>query len=80
MKVYTFVQLAETALFAVVLLYGLLIHRPSVAALGGGLLVGKATLNILWPEGGTLLRRSVVGYAVGGMYVALAVLAIHFLT
>ena len=80
MKVYTFVQLAETALFAAVLLYGLLIHRPSVAALGGGLLVGKATLNILWPEGGTLLRRSIVGYAVGAIYVALAVLAIHFLT
>jgi len=54
-KLYTFVQLAETALFAAVLLYGLLIWRPSLAALGGGLLVGKATLNILWPEGGTLL-------------------------
>ena len=80
MKLYTFVQLAETALFAAVLLYGLLIHRPSVAALGGGLLIGKATLNILWPEGGTLLRRSILGYIVGAVYVTLAVIAIHFLT
>jgi len=80
LKLYTFVQLAETALFAAVLLYGLLIHRPSVAALGGGLLVGKATLNILWPEGGTLLRRSILGYIVGAVYVTLAVIAIHFLT
>jgi len=79
-KLYTFVQLAETALFAAVLLYGLLIHRPSVASLGGGLLVGKATLNILWPEGGTLLRRSIVGYVVGAVYVAVAIAAIHFLT
>jgi len=80
MKVYTFVQLAETALFAAVLLYGLLIQRPSLAALGGGLLVGKATLNILWPEGGALLRRSIVGYVVGALYVAIAIAAIHFLT
>lgn len=80
MKIYTFVQLLETALFAAVLLYGLLVHRPALAALGGGLLVGKATLNILWPEGGTLLRRSIVGYAVGAIYVLVAVLAIHFLT
>ncbi|HEX6349396.1 MAG TPA: hypothetical protein VF160_08410 [Candidatus Dormibacteraeota bacterium] len=79
MKIYTFVQLAETALFAAVLLYGLLIHRPSLAALGGGLLVGKATLNILWPEGGTLLRRSIIGYAVGAIYVSFAVLTIIFL-
>lgn len=78
MKIYTFVQLAETALFAAVLLYGLLIHRPSLAALGGGLLVGKATLNILWPEGGTLLRRSIIGYAVGAAYVIVAVLAIIY--
>lgn len=80
MRIYTFVQLAETALFAAVLLYGLLIHRPALAALGGGLLIGKATLNILWPEGGTLLRRSILGYTVGAIYVTLAVLAIHFLT
>jgi hypothetical protein len=79
-KVYTFVQLVETALFGVVLLYGLLVRRPALAALGGGLLIGKATLNILWPEGGTLLRRSIIGYAVGAVYVAVAIAAIHFLT
>ena len=77
MRVYTAVQLVELALFAAVLLYGILAHLPSIVALGGGLLVGKATLNILAPEGGTVLRRSIVGYAVGALYVGIALVAIH---
>ena len=77
MKLYTAVQLFELTLFAGVLLYGILAHLPSLTALGGGLLVGKATLNILAPEGGTVLRRSVIGYAVGAIYVVVALLLIH---
>lgn len=77
MRVYTAVQLVELALFAAVLIYGVLAHLPSVAVLGGGLLVGKATLNILAPEGGTVLRRSLVGYSVGALYVVAALIAIH---
>lgn len=73
MRIYTLVQLFEVAVFGLVLIYGLLAHRPSLAILGGGLLVGKATLNILTPEGGTVLRRSMVGYGAGAVYVALAV-------
>ncbi len=80
MKLYTAVQLAEMVLFAGVLLYGILSHHPSISALGGGLLVGKATLNILAPEGGTILRRSILGYAVGAVYVLVAVAIIHFAT
>lgn len=78
MRVYTAVQLLEMALFAGVLTYGVLAHLPSVVALGGGLLVGKATLNILAPEGGTILRRSLVGYSVGALYVVAALLAVHY--
>lgn len=78
MKVYTAVQLFELALFAAVLLYGVLAHLPSLAVLGGGLLVGKAMLNILAAEGGTVLRRSVIGYAVGAIYVLVALVLIHF--
>jgi hypothetical protein len=78
MKLYTAVQLFELALFAAVLLYGVLAHLPSLTVLGGGLLLGKGLLNILAPEGGTVLRRSVIGYAVGAIYVLAALALIHF--
>ena len=79
MRVYTVVQLMEVTLFGAVLIYGALAHRPSLAVFGGGLLVGKAVLNILAPEGGTVLRRSLLGYAIGGAYVALGILLIKLL-
>lgn len=79
MRAYTLVQLAETAIFALLLLYGVLARRPSIVILGGGLLVGKATLNILAPEGGTVLRRSLVGYSLGAAYIAAGVVAIRVL-
>lgn len=77
MSLYTVVQLFELALFAAVLGYGILSHRPSLAFLGGGLLVGKATLNILAPEGGTVLRRSLAGYFLGALYVSAGILLVH---
>jgi hypothetical protein len=78
MKLYTAVQLFELALFAAVLLYGVLAHLPSLAVLGGGLLLGKGLLNVMAPEGGTVLRRSVIGYGVGAIYVLAALALIHF--
>lgn len=78
MNLYTVVQLVEVAMFAVLLGYGVLAHWPSLAVLGGGLLIGKAVLNILAPEGGTILRRSLAGYALGALYVAAGLLLIHF--
>ena len=79
MRVYTVVQLVEVTLFGAVLVYGSLAHRPSLAVFGGGLLIGKAVLNILAPEGGTVLRRSLLGYGLGGAYVALGILLIKLL-
>jgi len=76
LKVYTAVQLVEVVLFGAVLLYGLLSHRPSLAGLGGGLLLGKATLNVLSTEGGTVLRRSILGYGLGAIYVAIGVVLV----
>jgi hypothetical protein len=76
LKVYTAVQLLEVLLFAGILLYGLLARRPSLAILGAGLLIGKAVLNVLAPEGGTVLRRSVLGYGVGAVYVVVGVLLV----
>ena len=78
MSLYTLLQLFEVVLFAGVLLYGIMAHRPSLALLGGGLLVGKAILNILAPEGGTILRLSVAAYLVGAVYVGVGVVLIHF--
>jgi hypothetical protein len=76
LRVYTAVQLFEVLLFAGILLYALLAHRPSLALLGAGLLVGKAVLNVLAPEGGTVLRRSMLGYGLGALYVAAGVLLV----
>ncbi len=79
MAPYTVIQFIEVVVFGAVLLYGLLAHRPSVAVLGGGLLIGKAVLNILAPEGGTLYRRSLVGYALGGLFVIAGVTLVKLL-
>ncbi len=80
MSAYTLLQLGEVVVFAVVLLYGVLGRHPSIAVLGGGFLIGKAVLNILAPEGGSVTRRSVIGYTLGGIFVLFGIAAVHFLT
>ena len=77
MSAYTAVQLFEVAVFAAVVGYGILFLHPSVVAVGTGLLIGKAILNILAPEGGSVLRRSFIGYGVGLVFVAVAVILIQ---
>ncbi|HET9410515.1 MAG TPA: hypothetical protein VFO75_01405 [Candidatus Dormibacteraeota bacterium] len=80
MSAYTLLQLVEVVVFSAVLLYGVLSRRPSIAVLGGGFLIGKAVLNILAPEGGSVYRRSLLGYGLGGVYTVVGIAAIHFLT
>lgn len=80
MSAYTLLQLGEVLVFAVVLLYGVLGRHPSIAVLGGGFLIGKAVLNILAPEGGSVTRRSIIGYSLGALFTLFGVAAIHFLT
>ncbi|HVD01534.1 MAG TPA: hypothetical protein VNG93_10385 [Candidatus Dormibacteraeota bacterium] len=80
MRIYTAVQLAEVTLFFGVLMGSLLPTpntHPSLAAVGGGLLVGKAVLNILAPEGGSILRRSLIGYSAGAVFIAIGIVLIH---
>lgn len=80
MRIYTAVQLAEVTLFFAVLLVSLIPTpdtHPSLAVVGGGLLVGKAVLNILAPEGGTLVRRSLLGYGAGAVFIAIGIVLIH---
>lgn len=79
MSAYTLLQFFEVALFGLLLMYGILSHHPSVAVLGGGLLIGKAVLNILAPEGGSLYRRSLIGYLAGGVFVAFGIIAVKLI-
>jgi hypothetical protein len=76
---YTLLQLVEVLVFSAVLMFGVLVRSPSIAILGGGFLIGKAVLNILAPEGGTVYRRSLIGYGLGAIYVVAGVIAAHFL-
>jgi len=80
LSAYTLLQLVEVVVFSGVLMYGVLLRRPSIAVLGGGFLIGKAVLNILAPEGGSVYRRSLIGYGLGAVYTVLGIAAIHFLT
>jgi hypothetical protein len=78
MSAYTLLQLFEVLLTSGVLMFGVLTRSSAFIVLGGGFLLGKAILNILAPEGGTVYRRSLIGYFVGGIYVLVGIIAIHF--
>jgi hypothetical protein len=75
---YTLLQLVEVVLATAVVLYGVLSHSGPVTLLGAGFLIGKAILNILAPEGGTVYRRSLIAYAIAGVFVLGAIIAAHF--
>lgn len=58
--------------------FGILAHHPSVAALGIGLLAGKAIMNIL-PQRYSVMVRSLVGYGVGlGLLGGITVILVRF--
>jgi hypothetical protein len=82
-RLYSLVQLGEVILFFAVLVYALIPMpdtHPSLAVVAGGLLMGKAVLNILASEGGTLIRRTLIGYGFAAIFVAIGialVLVVH---
>ena len=78
MAAYTLLQLLEVAVAGVVVLIGVLAQSAPVTLLGAGFLMGKAILNILWPEGGTVYRRSLIAYTVAGIFVLGGIVAYHF--
>jgi hypothetical protein len=78
LSVYTALQLFEVLVASAVLLFGVLRDSPAITLLGGGYLIGKAILNILAPEGGTVYRRSLIGYAFAGVYVIGGLVLVHF--
>jgi hypothetical protein len=75
---YTLLQLFEVFVASVVVLLGVFARSAPVTLLGAGFLIGKAILNILWPEGGSVYRRSLIGYAVAGIFVLGGIIAYHF--
>ena len=80
MSAYTLLQLVEVAIFSAVLVFGVLVNSAPFALLGGGLLIAKAILNILAPEGGSVYRRSLVGYSVGFIVALVGIVAYHFVS
>ena len=80
MSAYTLLQLVEVGIFGVVLVFGVLNNSAPFALLGGGLLIAKAILNILAPEGGSVYRRSLIGYSVGFVVVLAGIVAYHFVS
>ena len=78
MAASTLLQLLEVLAAATVLLIGVLTRSGPVALLGGGFLLGLAIVNILAPEGGTVYRRSLIGYAVAAIFVVVSFVFYHF--
>jgi hypothetical protein len=76
--VYTALQLFEVLAASAILLYGVLSRSPIITLLGAGYLIGKAVLNILAPEGGTVYRRSLIAYALAALYVVGGAVLVHF--
>jgi hypothetical protein len=75
---YTLLQLLEVAVAAAIVLTGVLGHSVAVTLLGVGFLIAKAILNILAPEGGTVYRRSLIGYAIAFVFVLGGIVVAHF--
>ena len=78
MAVYTALQLFEVLVASAILLYGVLRDSPTITLLGGGYLIGKSILNVLAPEGGSVYRRSLIGYGFAAVYVVVGLILVHF--
>jgi hypothetical protein len=78
MAAYTLLQLLEVVGAGAIVLFGVLAHSPAVTLLGAGLLIAKSILNILAPEGGSVYRRSLIGYAIAAVFVVGAIVVVHF--
>jgi hypothetical protein len=78
MAAYTALQLLEVLVASLVLLFGVLNKLPTLTVLAGGFLIGKAVLNILAAEGGSIYRRSMIGYGIAAVYVMGGVIVLHF--
>ena len=78
MAAYTALQLFEVLVAAAIVLFGVVTKFPILVLLGAGYLIGKAVLNILAVEGGSVYRRSLIGYAIAAIFVIGGAILVHF--
>jgi hypothetical protein len=78
MSAYTLLQLVEVVVASSVVMYGVIARSATIVVLGAGYLIAKAILNILAPEGGSVYRRSLIGYFLAAVFVVIGIIAIHF--
>jgi hypothetical protein len=75
---YTALQLFEVLVAGAIVLFGVMTKSPILTLLGAGYLIGKAVLNILALEGGSVYRRSLIGYAIAAIFVVGGAILVHF--
>ena len=78
MAAYTALQLFEVLVAAAIVLFGVMTKSPILTLLGAGYLIGKAVLNILALEGGSVYRRSLIGYAIAAVFMIGGAILVHF--
>ena len=78
MAAYTALQLFEVLVAAAIVLFGVMTKSPILTLLGAGYLIGKAVLNILALEGGSVYRRSLIGYAIAAIFMIGGAILVHF--
>ena len=77
MAASTLLQLIEAVIGAVIVLLGVLTGSGPLTLVGGGFLMGLAIANILGPEGGSIYRRSFIGYAIAAVFVLAGLVLYH---
>jgi hypothetical protein len=75
---YTALQLFEVLAAGAIVMFGVLTKSPIVTIVGAGYLIGKAVLNILAVEGGSVYRRSLIGYAIAAIFLVAGAILVHY--
>ncbi|HET9783022.1 MAG TPA: hypothetical protein VFR33_14740 [Candidatus Dormibacteraeota bacterium] len=77
MAASTLLQLVEAVAGAIIVLIGALTRSGPLTLVGGGFLMGLAIANILAPEGGSIYRRSFIGYVIAAVFVLVGLILYH---
>lgn len=77
MAASTLLQLIEAVVGAIIVLVGVLARSGPLSLVGAGFLMGLAIASILGPEGGSIYRRSFVGYAIAAVFVLAGLVLYH---
>ena len=78
MAASTLLQLIEAVIGVIIVTVGVLARSGPLTLVGAGFLMGLAIANILTPEGGSIYRRSFIGYAIAAVFVLAGLALYHF--